>query len=68
MPGPEFYCDFCHDEITVSQTMSWYLLRACEERPWTALVLHYPSCASTFQDRLDVVDHSRLERVALEAR
>lgn len=66
MPEIDFFCDFCREEITRSQTMSWYLLRASGERPWSALVLHYPRCALAIQARLDPTDSARLERVALE--
>ena len=32
MPEIDFFCDFCREEITRSQTMSWYLLRAAGVR------------------------------------
>jgi len=66
VPEIDFFCDFCREEITRSQTMSWYLLRAVGVRPWSALVLHYPGCARGFQSRLDATDAARLERVAIE--
>lgn len=67
MPDFDFLCDYCRQEITNRQTMSWYLLRRSNERPWAGLVFHYPACARWYQDQLDPIDSGRIERVALES-